>query len=77
MSQNGRSRYSVGQGSRGIGAPALSGFGDPGLSGECISLLNRYIPPVGIPFILSLKARAMGVGSVGIAGNLPLTSLEL
>src|SRR6187402_932572 len=77
MSQNGRSKYSVGQGSRGMGAPALSGLSEPGLSGEWMSLLKRYKPPVGAPLIFSLKAAAMGVGRVGIAGSLPLMSLSL
>lgn len=77
MSQKGRSRNSVGQGSKGIGAPSLRGLGEPGLSGECISLLNKYKPPVGAPLILSLKAAAIGVGSVGIAGILPFKSLGL
>jgi hypothetical protein len=52
-------------------------LGEPGLSGEWISLLNRYKPPVGAPFILSLKAAAIGVGNVGIAGSLPFISLGL
>lgn len=77
MSQNGRSSSSVGQGSRGIGAAVLSRSGDPGLSGERISLLKRYNPPVGAPFILSLKAAAMGVGKVGKAGSLAFASLPL
>jgi hypothetical protein len=76
MSQKGRSKNSEGQGSRGIGAPAFKRFGEPGLSGECMSLLNRYKPPVGIPFIFSLNATAIGVGKVGIAGSLPFASLE-
>src|ERR1700683_5103763 len=77
ISQNGRSKYSVGQGSRGIGAPALRGFGEPGLSGEWISPSKRYIPPVVTPFCFSLKAMAIGVGRVGMAGSLPLASLGL
>ena len=67
----------MGQGSSGIGAPSPIGFGDPGLSGDVMSLLKRYKPPVGAPFILSLKAAAIGVGRVGIAGSLPLASLLL
>lgn len=78
MSQKGRSRNSVGQGSKGIGAPALRGLGEPGLSGECISLSNKYKPPpVGAPLNLSLKAAEIGVGKVGIAGSLPFMSLGL
>lgn len=42
-----------------------------------MSLLNKYIPPAGIPFSLSLKAAAIGVGRVGIAGNFPFGSLPL
>ena len=42
-----------------------------------MSLLNKYIPPAGIPFNLSLNAVAIGVGSVGIAGNFPFGSLPL
>lgn len=67
----------MGQGSKGIGAPSPIGFGELGLSGDVISLLKRYRPPVGTPFILSLKAAAIGVGRVGIAGSLPLASLLL
>lgn len=67
----------MGQGSRGIGAPSPIGFGDPGLSGVVISLLKRYKPPVGAPFIFWLKAAAIGVGRVGMAGSLPLASLLL
>lgn len=45
----------------------------PGLFGEERSLLNRYIPPVvPTPESLSLKAVAMGVGSVGRAGTVSL-----
>jgi hypothetical protein len=39
-----------------------------------MSLLNRYRPPVGAPFILSLKAVAIGVGN---GGSLPFVSLGL
>jgi hypothetical protein len=60
-----------------MGAPTLRGFGEPGLSGECMSPSKRYIPPVVTPFCFSLKAIAMGVGSVGIAGSLPFVSLGL
>lgn len=42
-----------------------------------MSLLKRYIPPVGMPVILSLKAIAIGVGSVGMAGRRPFISLAL
>src|SRR5258708_38768569 len=78
MSQNGRSRNSVGQGSRGTGAEGFGGFGEPGLSGELISftsLLNRYRPPAATPLIFSVKDLAIGVGREGIAGILLPASL--
>ena len=78
MSQNGRSKNSVGQGSSGIGADALRESDAPELSGDIISLmssLNRYKPPAGGPFIFSLKDVAIGVGSEGIAGILSTASL--
>ena len=49
MSQNGRRRCDSGHGSRAIGASGVRGFGMPGLSGECISLSKRFIPPVADP----------------------------
>lgn len=40
-----------------------------------MSLSKRYKPPVGTPFIFSLKATAIGVGRAGIVGSLLLASL--
>ena len=43
------------------------GFGEPGVVGECISLLKRYEPLVGCPLMMKLASN--GVGKTGTAGE--------
>jgi hypothetical protein len=62
MSQNGRSKYESGHGSKGMGALVTAGLGDPGEKGECMSLSNRCMPPLGSPSTLKVGTLGVGIG---------------
>lgn len=83
MSQNGRRRNDSGHGSRGIGAFAAIGLGDPGLVGEWMWLSNKYRPPLVRPD--GAKVAPIGVGREGAgpiaaplwrSGNAPLDGVS-
>jgi hypothetical protein len=69
MSQNGRSRYESGHGSNGIGAFVTAALGELGENGECISLSNRCIPPLGRPSTLNVGALGVGVTVAFVVGT--------
>lgn len=64
MSQKGRRRYDSGHGSRGMGALATAALGELGEYGECMSLSNRCIPPLGSPSTLNVGT--LGVGATAV-----------
>jgi len=67
MSQNGRSRYDSGHGSKGIGAFVTAALGELGEYGECMSLSNRCIPPLGRPSTLNVGTLGVGATAVFVA----------
>ena len=67
--QNGRSNVDSGHGSRGKGGLATSGFGEPGIVGEWISLPKRWIPSADRPSIRKLDEVGVGMAGTAVEGT--------
>jgi hypothetical protein len=54
-----------------MGAFVTAGLGDPGENGECMSLSNRCIPPLGNPSMLNVGRLGVGMGNPALLGFRP------